>query len=228
MANRRMFSLDVVDTDLFLEMPASTQALYFHLGMRADDDGFVSSPKKITSMVNCGTDDLNVLIAKGLVIAFEEGIVVITDWKVNNYIQKDRYKSTKYIKQKEELSIEGDGSYRRIQPFSKLDTDCIQHVPNLEAQVRLGKYSIVKDKKEKIYIHIPNVEKVELTQEQYDKLVAEHGKEYVDNKILDMDSYVINNPKKAYKDYYRALGTWIRKDKQQNKKEEEYDPLYFK
>ena len=83
-------------------------------------------------------------------------------------------------------------------------------------------------KKKDTYIHIPDVEKVKLTQEQYDKLVAEHGKEYIDNKILDMDNYVINNPKKAYKDYYRALGTWIRKDKQQNKKEEEYDPLYFK
>lgn len=142
MANRRMFSLDVVDTDLFLDMPASTQALYFHLGMRADDDGFVSSPKKITSMVNCGVDDLNILIAKGLVIAFESGIVVITDWKVNNYIQKDRYKSTKYIKQKDELTVEEDGSYRRIQNVSNMEAECIQDASNLETQVRLGKDSI--------------------------------------------------------------------------------------
>ncbi len=69
MANRRMFSLDVVDTDKFLDMPASSQNLYFHLGMRADDDGFVSSPKKITKIVNCATDDLNVLISRGFVLS---------------------------------------------------------------------------------------------------------------------------------------------------------------
>lgn len=89
MANRRMFSLDVVDTDKFLDMPATSQNLYFHLGMRADDDGFVSSPRKITKLVNCGNDDLNVLVSRGFVLPVGDGIVVITHWKQNNYIQKD-------------------------------------------------------------------------------------------------------------------------------------------
>lgn len=95
MRNKRMFCLDVVDTDNFLDMPSSAQALYFHLGMRADDNGFVSSPKRITSMVNCGNDDFKLLIAKGYLIPFESGVVVIRHWKQNNYIRSDRYNETK-------------------------------------------------------------------------------------------------------------------------------------
>lgn len=102
MANKRMFSIDVVDTDKFLDMPVSTQALYFHFGMRADDDGFVSSPKKIVKIANCTNDDLRVLISKGYIIPFESGVVVITDWRKNNTLKGDRYKPTVY---QEELGI---------------------------------------------------------------------------------------------------------------------------
>lgn len=110
MRNKRMFCLDVVDTDKFLDMPSSAQALYFHLGMRADDDGFVSSPKRIASMVNCGNDDFKLLIAKGYLIPFESGVVVIRHWKQNNYIRLDRYNGTKM---KEEFEMLGcfDGIY---------------------------------------------------------------------------------------------------------------------
>lgn len=97
-----MFCLDVVDTDKFLDMPSSAQALYFHLGMRADDNGFVASPKRVTSMVNCGSDDFKLLIAKGYLIPFESGVVVIRHWKQNNYIRPDRYNETKL---KEELQM---------------------------------------------------------------------------------------------------------------------------
>lgn len=108
LANRRMFSKDVVDTDKFLEMPPSTQALYFHLGMRADDDGFVSSPKKITQFVNCGNDDLKLLLAKGYLIPFESGVVVISDWNVNNWIRADRKHATRFEQEKSLLSISND------------------------------------------------------------------------------------------------------------------------
>lgn len=104
MANRRMFSLDVVDTDAFIDMPVTAQALYFHLGMRADDDGFISSPKKITKMVNCSLDDMNILIEAGYLIPFDSGVVVVRDWKVNNYIQKDRYTPTRNQDEKKKLS----------------------------------------------------------------------------------------------------------------------------
>lgn len=100
MANRRMFSLSIVDTDRFLEMPSSTQALYFHLGMRADDDGFVAAPKSIAAICGCSVDDIRLLAMKGFVQAFETGVIVITDWKENNKIRKDRYTPTKFIHEK--------------------------------------------------------------------------------------------------------------------------------
>ena len=90
MATRRMFSLDVVGTDRFLDMPLTTQALYFHLGMHADDDGFVSSPKTISRTVGCSSDDIKILISKKYIIPLENGIIVISDWRVNNWIRADR------------------------------------------------------------------------------------------------------------------------------------------
>ena len=104
MARRRMFSLDVVDTDRFLDMPSSTQNLYFHLGMHGDDDGFVSSPKRIAN--NCGSnaDELKILIQKEFVIPFESGVVVIIDWKRNNLIRPDRYVPTLFTEEKAQLT----------------------------------------------------------------------------------------------------------------------------
>ena len=100
-----MFSLKVIDSDKFLDMPISAQALYFHLGMRADDDGFIDNTRKIINMCNCSPDDLKLLVAKNLLIQFENGVYVVTDWKVCNYIQKDRYKPTLFYKEKELLTI---------------------------------------------------------------------------------------------------------------------------
>lgn len=135
MANRRMFSLDVVDTDKFLDMSASAQALYFHLGMRADDDGFVSSPRKIAKASNCGLDDLTLLAAKGFINPFESGVVVVTHWKENNYIRADRYKPTRYVKEAELLEKTGD--------VYQLSTNGIptdnQLGDNWDTQDRLGK-----------------------------------------------------------------------------------------
>lgn len=100
MAEKRMFTKSIIDSDKFLEMPLSTQALYFHLGMRADDEGFINSPKKIIRAVNCNEDDLKLLIAKGFVICFDTGIIAITHWKLHNHIQKDRFKPTLYEEEK--------------------------------------------------------------------------------------------------------------------------------
>ena len=138
MAKRRMFSLDVVDTDVFLDLPASSQSLYFHLGMRADDDGFVSSPKRITAMVNASGDDLKLLIAKGFIIPFEAGVCVIRDWKVNNYIQSDRYTPSIYIEEKAHLSCGKNSRY------SYSDTPCIQNVSKADTQDRVGKERLGK------------------------------------------------------------------------------------
>ena len=121
-----MFSLKIIDTDEFLDMPPTTQNLYFHLGMRADDDGFVSSPKKIMKIINSADDDIKVLISKKFVIPFENGVCVISHWKTHNYIQKDRYEETRYLEQKSKLTIK-NGMY----------TKCIQSVDT--GKVRLGK-----------------------------------------------------------------------------------------
>ncbi len=132
-----MFSLDVVDTDIFLDLPISSQALYFHLGMRADDDGFVSSPKRITAMIGANQDDLKLLIVKGFIIALEDGVIVIRHWKQNNYIQNDRHKNTIYQSQFAALTV-NNGIY-------EVDTQCIQTVSEMDTQDRLGKDSIDKD-----------------------------------------------------------------------------------
>ena len=142
-----MFAKSIIDSDAFLDMPLSAQCLYFHLAMRADDDGFINNPKKIQRMVGASEDDLKLLIAKRFIIVFDTGVVVIKHWRIHNYIQKDRYHETNYIEEKSRLSIKDNGAYT-------MDTPCIQDGYNLETQVRLGKDSIGKvsigeDKEEK-------------------------------------------------------------------------------
>ena len=129
MARRRMFSLDVVDTDRFLDMPSSTQALYFHLGMRADDEGFVASPKRTTAMCGCSADDLNLLAAKGFVRPFESGVLVIVDWKKNNLLRPDRYTPTQFQKEKAQLGIPAvnQSTYQRV-PQVSIGKDSIDKV----------------------------------------------------------------------------------------------------
>lgn len=106
-----MFDIETVDTDLFLDMPQSTQNLYFHLGMRADDDGFISNPKKIIKTIGANEDDLKILIAKKFIIPFETGIIVIRHWKLNNYLRKDRYVETIYREEKKQLTEDENGIY---------------------------------------------------------------------------------------------------------------------
>jgi hypothetical protein len=111
MANRRMFSTGITNSDAFLDMPDSAQNLYFHLGMGADDDGFVGNPKMIMRVVRASDDDYKILVIKKFVIIFENGICVIKHWRINNQIRKDRYTETKYIPQKTSLFIKDNGSY---------------------------------------------------------------------------------------------------------------------
>lgn len=111
MAHRRMFSKDITENDSFLDMPLSTQALYFHLGMQADDDGFVS-PNRIVRMLGCQPDDLRILVAKKFVIQFDDGIIVIKHWKINNYLRNDRYKETTHQDKLANLRIKSNGGYQ--------------------------------------------------------------------------------------------------------------------
>lgn len=141
MAERRMFAKSIIDSDAFLDMPMSAQGLYFHLAMRADDDGFVNNPKKIMRMIGASEDDARILLGKRFLIAFDSGVVVIKHWRIHNYIQKDRYKETTYLEEKAQLEVKENNAYTLV---SNMDTKCIQDVSELDTQVRLGKDS--KDK----------------------------------------------------------------------------------
>ena len=141
MAERRMFAKTIIDSDAFLDMPLSTQALYFHLSMRADDEGFINNPKKIQRMIGASDDDIKVLIAKSFIIPFESGIVVIKHWKIHNYIRGDRIKNTVYAEERDLLEVKENGAYTIMtdicQTIDGQVTDKCQH--------RLGKDSIGKD-----------------------------------------------------------------------------------
>lgn len=111
MAKKRMFTIDIVDSDAFLDMPISAQALYFHLNMRADDDGFVGNPKKIMRAVGTSEDDLKVLIAKRFLITFDNGVIVIKHWRMHNTLSAIRYHETSYVSEKDMLKIKRNGAY---------------------------------------------------------------------------------------------------------------------
>lgn len=137
MAQRRMFSLQIVDTDAFLEMPISSQLLYFHLTMRADDEGFVGNPRKIARLVGVNDDDFKVLIAKRFILAFEGGVVVIKHWLIHNTIRMDRFKSTTYQEQKNQLAVKENRAY--TESGNQMATS---------RQPKLSKVNIREDKRE--------------------------------------------------------------------------------
>ena len=153
MAERRMFTQKIVDSDAFLDMPLSTQSLYFHLNMRADDDGFVNNPKKIQRMIGASEDDLKLLIAKRFLIAFENGVVVIKHWRMHNLLRKDRYNPTLYQEEKDGLRLKENGAYTEKHEIPMLtETEgnmATTWQPNdnqMATQDRLGKDRLGKDR----------------------------------------------------------------------------------
>lgn len=139
-----MFALDVIDTDRFCEMPVSARLLYYELGMRGDDEGFVQNPKRIMLTTGTTVDDLKVLAAKGYVILFDSGVLVITHWQKNNFIQKDRFHETTCLAEKAQIQTTDSKKYALLPAGNGLDTGCIQPVSNMEAQVRLDQTRVEK------------------------------------------------------------------------------------
>ena len=194
-AERRMFAKTIIDSDAFLDMPLSTQALYFHLSMRADDDGFINNPKKIQRMVGASDDDLRLLLAKKFVIAFESGVVVIKHWKIHNYIQADRYKPTIYTDEKSRL-LEGQNKV-----YEEMYPSCIQNGYQMDTQVRLGKDRLDKGRESMAQAPTPTEPKppksskhkygeygwVQLTEEQYSKLLQDMGQAELERCIAYID-----------------------------------------
>ncbi|EMW6158377.1 TPA: DNA replication protein [Enterococcus faecalis] len=210
-----MFAKTIIDSDAFLDMPLSTQSLYFHLSMRADDDGFINNPKKIQRMVGCGDDDLKLLMAKRFILVFDSGVIVIKHWKIHNYIRNDRYKPTLYQEEKAELAEKNSKAYT----FKTEAIESENHlgIPDdnrmgyqMDTQVRLGKDRLVKDKKKN------SVEPSSTMPELFEKVWKTYPKKTNKKKAReqflkkfkteeDLESF-----KKGYKDYlaYIKLNDW--------------------
>lgn len=124
MAQRRMFTKEITTSDAFVDMPASSQLLYFHLGMEADDEGFIGNARMLSRAYGTSTDDLRLLIAKGFIIAFDSGVTVVKDWNLNNKIRKDRSKPTIYSEEKNQLVLDATGAYQHV---NQLTTDVQPH-----------------------------------------------------------------------------------------------------
>lgn len=212
-----MFAKTIIDSDAFLDMPSSTQALYFHLAMRADDDGFVGNPKRIRTMVGASEDDIKILLAKSLLIAFDSGVIVIKHWRIHNYIQNDRYKETIYTEEKSYLVPQSRKSRQPYELLSATNNQCIQNVSKMDTQYRLGKIS--KGKDSIVYTDTNNKSKltfgeygwVKLTQEQYEKLKTDFPQNDIDKQIQLIDEYVQSNGNKnKYKDFNLVIRKSIR------------------
>lgn len=237
MAERRMFSKTIIDSDMFLDMPLSTQALYFHLSMRADDEGFINNPKKIQRMIGASDDDMKVLIAKQFIIPFDSGIVVIKHWRIHNYIQKDRFKPTIYENEKSYIT-EKNGIYdlNKISNVSEMYPTCIQNGYQMDTQDRIGKDRLDKDnigkdsiasveaspttelttptntkQKEVKHKHGEYLH-VLLTDKQYTSLVERYGQTIIDGYIQKIDEWIQLKGKSPYKDFNLAIQNWLKKD----------------
>jgi len=231
MAERRMFAKTIIDSDAFLDMPLTSQALYFHLSMRADDDGFVNNPKRIMRLVGANDNDLGMLIAKRFLIPFESGIVVIKHWRIHNYIQNDRYKKSVYMDEKSMLEIKENKAYSLrenpcIQESEAMDTQvCIQESEAMDTQVRLGKVSIGKDRVGESSVDeqtaIPTAHGthhlVNLTDTELDGLINTYGKDTTEDYIQRLDEYMFTHGKQ-YPNHYRTIISWVEEDKKKKAK----------
>ena len=223
MAERRMFAKTIIDSDMFLDMPLSTQALYFHLSMRADDDGFINNPRKIQRMVGGSDDDLRVLIMKRFILPFDSGVVVIKHWKIHNYIRNDRYKETVYLEEKARLELKENGVYTEVASPGIPDDN--QAAYQMETQVRLGKDRLVQDSvgevKEEAAPPKPvrhkygSYKNVLLTDEDYGKLMEEFPHDYSD-RIERLSEYMASHGK-SYKNHLATIRNWSKRDKPQNR-----------
>lgn len=208
-----MFAKSIVLTDAFLDMPMSARCLYFTLGMLADDDGFVGSPKSIMRQCGASQDDMGLLLAKRYVLGFENGVIVIKHWRINNYLQNDRHKPTTYQEELATLMLDQKGAYtEREKPMY---TECIQ--PVYTDKNRLDKASIDKES-----IEAPRKRFAPPTLEDVQAYCSER-KNTVDPQRF-IDYYSANGwkvGKNPMKDWKAAVRTWERSGYDSHKKKAE-------
>lgn len=152
MAEKRMFAKTIIDSDAFLDMPMSSRLLYYDLCMRADDDGFVNSPKRIMKLTGATEDDIRVLVLRRFIIPFESGVVVIKHWKIHNYIRKDTYAETICKEEKTLLETDNNKAYKLI------NEECIRAVDETYTQIRLDKNREDKNRLDKSSIDVTSSE----------------------------------------------------------------------
>ena len=199
-----MFAKTIIDSDSFLDMPLSAQALYMHLSMRADDDGFVNNPKRIQRMIGASEDDLRLLLAKSFILSFDTGVIVIKHWRINNYLRNDRYKPTVYQEEMQMLGVKENGSY------TLSDEVGIPNGYQMDTQYRLGKDRLGKDRlgknsKEKRFAP-PSLDDVSA-------YIKEKG--YSVDAEAFIDFYTAKGwkiGKDTMKDWKAAVRTWARRD----------------
>lgn len=185
MAQRRMFSKSITNSDEFIDMPDSAQNLYFHLSMNADDDGFINNWKNIMRMTGHKEDDLKILIAKRYVIVFESGVIVIRHWRINNYLRGDRYTETQFKAEKLQLQLDENLVYQT-------DTSGIPGgIPRL-GKDRLGKDSIDKGS--------VRGKRQSSSNKSFTPPTLEEVEQYIQEKELAVDA-------KSFIDYFEA-GAW--------------------
>ena len=207
MAEKRMFAKTIIDSDLFLDMPVTAQLLYFHLCMRADDDGFINNPKRIMRDVRCSDDDMKMLIAKDFVIPFESGVIVIKHWRLHNYIQRDRYKPT-LCDEINLLTTNKNKVYERmdtecIQIGNRLDTECIQIGDTDKSRLdksRLDKSTLDKSSVDSSVSADTPTTPPKKPKKKFMPPSYEEVKAYIDEKRLNVDA-------QKFFDYYEA-GDW--------------------
>lgn len=215
MAEKRMFAKSIIDSDTFLEMPVSARLLYFDLSMRADDDGFINSPKKIMRMTGATTDDMNVLIARRYIIPFDSGIIVIRHWRINNYLRSDRYHETVHLAEKAQLCLEGNVYYKNDEERPQIEGGIPLGIPVGDADKNRV------DKKRKEYINTPQEKKrfVPPTVEQVKEYILSRtnvGEKHPVDPEAFVDYYAANGWKqgkgKPIKDWQACVRTWERND----------------
>lgn len=190
MAQRRMFSKKITETDNFLDMPLSSQALYFHLNMGADDEGFIDKAKTIQRTIGASSDDLRILIAKGFVIPFDSGVVVIRHWRIHNYIRSDRFQSTMHQEEKKKIDFD-ETKIANIKAFQDVIPDVIPNGYQMDTQVRIGKDRLDKVRLDKVNNHnYTEVDDVELSVPDKKKPLSQILKES-DIKINDRQSQML-------------------------------------
>lgn len=210
MAEKRMFANRIIDSDAFLDMPMSARLLYYDLAMRADDDGFVDSPKKIMKIIGASNDDMNILIMRKFILHFPEGIIVIKHWYVHNYIRQDTYRETTYKEEKALLELDENKAYRIA------EKPCEKELPKAEEKNLVSKkYGEYKN--------------VMLTDDDFSALQREFPKDY-QKRIDELSSYIASSGKK-YKNHLATIRNWARREKQGSKSEsaeKSYDLEMFK